>query len=543
MIDSSDRCAGRMHRISLLIAALVCLPHAAVLGTTVVGHDSPEWIDLGRIQGLDGLFHLMTSRHFIGYRPLTALTFVPGWREAWLHHGIDLLILFLCIVRLHRWLLSIAGLSRGLCLLSVAAFAWHPVLEEIIPYPSRRADLLLTLFGIEYLHALTSGSSPWRRCLLLFLAVCSKEPAFALPIAAAIALLPGAGGRLSPRVLVPDFAVLFVAALLRLWVLGGVGGYETDKLVGNRAWIGLDYAANLLVPHLLWMRQEAPLVSVVLLVLSSVTFLSLVTRCWRTGAMTRVCVAALVLDFALYLVNGFVWPRLLAYGLALFIFVCASCMASFSGIRQRIVAVSLLLIVGLELASAPWKRIQGASLIVERYVTTLTRALKSQSAGPISMALLDVPAVRVRPWEERRIQWSAPLSAEDADLVPLLPPPPLVRMLRWQLPDKSLEVLPLLSIAVEDLNADWEVRISDGAVDDRLTIALRASAARFTAHSSMPGFVFPPSRREAHSMWYSFREWQAQGRPLLLLAGRGIPGGRWFHGERLVVELPDSTGQ
>jgi hypothetical protein len=299
------------------------------------------------------------------YRPFSSMTWASDhmiWganplgyhlTDLLIHTGTSLVLfsLMLGIARWHEPSLQRAGgritQGRAEALVASLLFAIHPVAMETVPAIARRPDLLFGLFQLLTLLSVY-------RCLLeprwwnlvaaaLFcvLGVASKDSAVVIPgIAVIFVLCFSAGETRRARILdcVRVFGPLLLAtglfAAIRMWVLGGIGGYArmlpiplesvfktsvgtflcVAAIPGNLdlctsrtlPWLalGLFVVVAASVVRLLPVRREAPARRVAFGVLAVGVFFSLYIAV-RTPALTRT-VYALIPFVCIFLAWGIV---------------------------------------------------------------------------------------------------------------------------------------------------------------------------------------------------------------------------------------------
>ena len=239
----------RVHLALAVLLALGSWPWLSGLGLWPMAPDSGLWIERGAPIDPEWTSWVFGTRHFhVGYRPVTALTYTLDYLVA----GLDPFVYRATDLALH--LAAAVGVfavfrrvfraaSPWAALVAAALFLAHPAVEEAVPYIARRSYALSTAFALAGLATWlgpvgrTSGPSLVRASsagVLLALGLLSNEVAV-LPIAV-LPLLAWASMRdegpsvakLAQRLLVPG--LLVVAALaVRLWVVGGIGGYRTEE--------------------------------------------------------------------------------------------------------------------------------------------------------------------------------------------------------------------------------------------------------------------------------------------------------------------------
>ena len=234
---------------TLLVAVLVAgaLPFAAYLPYWPMTTDGTLWVSRGALTSPDWWSWDLFSNHFIGYRPVTALSFtldyLVGGFAAWpyrltnmLLHGLTGLAVYLAFRALHgpsgRW----AG-----CLAAAVLLA-HPVCEEVVPLLARRSYILCALFSAAAVPFLVDAcrdgrwrSRPAALCAaMVALAIFSNEEGYILVVALPLlALFLRADGqrtwlvRIRPAALIILGAVLALAA--KLAATGELGGYGSSE--------------------------------------------------------------------------------------------------------------------------------------------------------------------------------------------------------------------------------------------------------------------------------------------------------------------------
>lgn len=243
MPDLSPRVAVAALLATLLVAGV--WPFHEILGWLPWGADASRWVGSGSLDNPGWWTWCTATRHFVGYRPVTALSFVlneatTGY-AAWGYRATDLLLhlasgalLFVCYRRL-------TGDRSVISLVPVLVLFVHPASEEVVPYPARRSYLLALTFGLGALVGWLEAhrpdpSVPERRrwgwavatAALLGLAVLSNEVAYVFaPLLPLVALLrpPSRWGPLLAK-LGPSLLVTTLAIALRYRVLGTFGGYQ-----------------------------------------------------------------------------------------------------------------------------------------------------------------------------------------------------------------------------------------------------------------------------------------------------------------------------
>lgn len=236
----------RIALLALLATLLACgaWPYHEMLSWLPWGADASKWVGQGSLDDPRWMRWVWDSKHFVGYRPITALSFV-------LNHaltGYSALGYRLTDLALHlatggllfaAWR-ALTGDRSALGLLPVVLLCAHPATEEVVPFPARRSYLLAMTFGLSalllWIKALC-GDGPSRlrgrlglaclSALSLLLAVLSNEVAYVFaPLLPLWALLQRAP--LKPALLahLPVVAAVGAAIAARYAVLGTLGGYQ-----------------------------------------------------------------------------------------------------------------------------------------------------------------------------------------------------------------------------------------------------------------------------------------------------------------------------
>lgn len=238
MFQLSPRVAVAVLVATLLVAGV--WPYHEILGWLPWGADASKWVGNGSFDNPNWWRWSTASKHFVGYRPVTALSFVAnaattgyaafGYRATDL--GLHLASGALLFVLYRR----LTGDRSVFSVVPVLVLFAHPATEEVVPHVARRSYLLALTFGLgallTWLSALDAGSRRWgwacATAALLGLAVLSNEVAYVLaPLLPLIAVLrPPTEWRSSLPKLVPTLAVVGLAIFARYRVLGTFGGYQ-----------------------------------------------------------------------------------------------------------------------------------------------------------------------------------------------------------------------------------------------------------------------------------------------------------------------------
>ncbi len=240
----------------LLVGVLLAgaLPFRAYLPFWPMTTDGALWVSRGALSSPDWFSWDFLSSHFIGYRPVAAVSFtldyVLGGFAAWPYrltsmvlHGLAGLAVYLAFRSLHgpsgRW----AG-----CLAAAIMLA-HPVSEEVVPLLARRSYILCALFSAAAIPFLVAAcrDGRWRSrpallcAVMVVLAIFSNEEGYVLVVALPLlALHLRADGerswlaRLRPAWLVVLGAAL--ALLVRLGATQELGGYSSNSANPAKFW-------------------------------------------------------------------------------------------------------------------------------------------------------------------------------------------------------------------------------------------------------------------------------------------------------------------
>ncbi|MDP2313518.1 MAG: hypothetical protein Q8P41_11480 [Pseudomonadota bacterium] len=201
--------------------------------------DDVLWVSRGAPSNPDWLHWLFGRAHFVGYRPLPALTFTLDWWlgggfEPVVYHGTDVLLHLVAVVLLvplFRALFPAAPPSSGL--VAAVLFAAHPAVAQVVPWFSRRSYVLAAV-GVSGALLLVLRGRPWLGALALAAGLLSNETGF---VAAPVVLLAAWSSAVSPapslarrvRAVAPLFVVTAAVFLARWAIVGKVGGYSTYK--------------------------------------------------------------------------------------------------------------------------------------------------------------------------------------------------------------------------------------------------------------------------------------------------------------------------
>ena len=264
MAATEGSAGGRRSRLAgwILVVLLLTLgawPFVPYLTSVPLQPDSLTWIERSQ-PGAEGWSEwVFRSSHFVGYRPLTALSFAADVQL----FGLSSLALRLTDLALHLgagcavFLLArrLAGLWPACLALTV--FLAHPGADEVVPFLARRSYSIATLGGMLGLwlasravstrgpHGRGPEDEPVAGSSValalsgpaLLLAMFGNELGALLALALPVIAL-GSAGRAARRraVLVSAWGWLWIAAgvWIRHQVMDGVGGYEHEGSIADR---------------------------------------------------------------------------------------------------------------------------------------------------------------------------------------------------------------------------------------------------------------------------------------------------------------------
>lgn len=229
----------------ILLIVLAVWPYRADLALHTSETDGVVWMTRGAPWNPGWLDWALHEAHFVGWRPLTALSFTldgwiggRGWPAA-VYRVTDTLLHVLAVLGL--WPVARAlGLGPRAAFGAAALFALHPAAAEVVPYLSRRSYSLCAALGLAatfaHLRALAGGWG-WRAAAVALtgLAIAANEVGYLLlPWHALLALTQAPPGRRWAAAglwaaEVGGFAALFAT---RYAVVGRVGGYR----LGDAGW-------------------------------------------------------------------------------------------------------------------------------------------------------------------------------------------------------------------------------------------------------------------------------------------------------------------
>lgn len=240
--------------LAVATAAAAVLPFLPLLPIHPTTMDGGLWVSRGAITSDGWLDWDLFGNHFIGYRPVTALTFtldsVLGGLSPPVYHLTDVGLYACTALAVYAAAIQLLGprspqdqaardrASRGCALLAMVLFLLHPAVEEIIPYFSRRSYVLTALFSslsvamvprAARLARPTSGPALAVGGLTALSLLSNEEGYILLPTLPLLSLVFSAPGpqRLK-RALAPCLPALVAGALalaLKLAITRELGGY------------------------------------------------------------------------------------------------------------------------------------------------------------------------------------------------------------------------------------------------------------------------------------------------------------------------------
>jgi len=243
----SPRARRALPWIGLLLVLLLLglWPYHNLLQHVPWGPDAAKWVDRGTADDPNWTQWVFSTKHFIGYRPVPALSFVlnealTGY-EPWGYRLTDLLLHLAVGVALFDVHRRLTGDRGAWGLIAVGLVFAHPATEEVVPFVARRSYLLQALTSLASvslaLRAPAVPAVPLRWAFWLgvaaatALALLSNEGAFVVLAWLPLAVFWVARGSSSDRArhllgLLPSFVVAAAVLARRVAVLGSItGGY------------------------------------------------------------------------------------------------------------------------------------------------------------------------------------------------------------------------------------------------------------------------------------------------------------------------------
>ncbi len=474
-----------MRALALLgMAAVLCSPYFPVLRAPLMDPDTAIWVGDARIKGL---WELVRGPHFIGFRPLTALTYLlgaaPGQEE--IVHAFDLLLWMALLCGVFLFARSTLRLSALPSLAFTTFLGFHPIGEEILPYASRRGDVLVALLSLGYLATLCSSlrsrgvataatvragdrptsfaSSTIVRGMVLFMALMSKESAFLLVPCACVSLFLHQQGGIVRRLgsvvrhLWVDVAIVSMASILHWIALREGSGYLKLPDLKDKLLIPVDYALASLFPHAFGAAVLGRFLLLSTIAAFGIVLLTVTLRRW--SFLETMLSLVLLLEAALYALTTPFQSRMVLLGVTCFVLLCAAVAARTVSLRHLIAALVIpVLWTALQLASNPWSRVADLAGINSDYVTALRAAIEKRPAEEKLRILAgDFPRV----WNAHPLAVRAGIRQLQSD--PLDPSqkivsePEMRRMLEVALPGRTLSLIPLVGLRLERMSQRWTV--------------------------------------------------------------------------------------
>lgn len=249
MSDRPSNHARRLHPAVVhmavwLVAVLGVLPFRSVLFHYPWKVDAVKWVVRGATDDPTWTDWVFAKTHFVGYRPVAAVTYSIGYAidgyGPEIHRGTDIALQVLAVVCVARLFTRLVGRVDPWAIVVAALFAAHPVAEEIVPFLARRSYSLSTVL-------LTAGLAWWldglRRdqvlspptlagSLAILAALLTNETSYvALPLLPMLVVWKRqASLRKALEWCIPVFSGAVGAVVLRFAVMGWAGGYDKRYL-------------------------------------------------------------------------------------------------------------------------------------------------------------------------------------------------------------------------------------------------------------------------------------------------------------------------
>lgn len=223
----------------VLVLTLAVLPWWGMVEVWPFSRDGILWLTRGSSEG-HWFQWVFASKHFIGFRPVTAISFtlthyLVGWDPA-VYRLTDLGLHAATAALIAVVATRITGRRDAWALLPAVLFLLHPISEDVVPRVARRSYSLSTTFGLASLIVyLDHGrrAAPWSlpmlACTALFAAAqWSNEAAYVLLPVMGMFALQRRGDR-TPRQALANLTAPVLAGLVGLWsrwmIMGRLGGY------------------------------------------------------------------------------------------------------------------------------------------------------------------------------------------------------------------------------------------------------------------------------------------------------------------------------
>jgi hypothetical protein len=444
------------------------LPFLTLLHAPLLGNDAPVWMRDGQVQSLGDLGRLLLGPHFIFFRPVCALSFVPGAYpgQEWLAHLVDYAAL-IGLLWVFQWVARRAlDLSPGTAVLLALALGFHPVVEELMPYQARRGDLLATLFGLGYVGSVLRGRPAWSRLVWLGLALGSKEMAFLLPGAAWVHEVARRDGPWPRRLgrsclaVLPEGCLVIAFLGLRFVSLGGLGGNQDAPDVDRPFLIPVDYLTGIVFPHVAGVLELWRAAGVVLAAAIGAALLRLLI--WRWTPAAWLCITFLAEEAALYWFLDIWQSRRILLGTALLLLFFGAAIRRRGRTMALATAVIVVPWVALHLASRPWERLDLLARTAREYSDRLVALARTVPEESYCVVAGDLPVRWIVGPLERRPSFSSPARVSGRLDRPILRDTFMAKEVRSiLLPDRRISFRPLLELHLTSVDARSRIEIVD----------------------------------------------------------------------------------
>jgi len=224
----------------LLVGIVGVFPYLPVLDYWPWSSDSLKWYSKSNLNNPNWIDWAFGHRHFIGYRPIAALSLTInsaiGGPFPQLYRLTDLLLFLGTGFAVFGLWATLTRRVDGWGLLAAGLFFSHPSAQDIIPFLARRTYLLALFFGtvslICFNRHLNSNRTERRwifaSCICLALALFSNEFSY-LTVGFMVLLCCTSASKITLDTLrpaLPIIGVTLVSLALRWSVLGHFGGYQ-----------------------------------------------------------------------------------------------------------------------------------------------------------------------------------------------------------------------------------------------------------------------------------------------------------------------------
>jgi hypothetical protein len=224
----------------LLICLLGILPYLPVLDYWPWSSDSLKWYSKSNLAYSGWLDWTFGHRHFVGYRPIAALSLTMnsafGGPFPMMYRLTDLLFFMGTGIAIFGLWATLTRRVDAWGLLPTGLFFCHPIAQDVLPFLARRTYLLALFFSTVALicfgRFLNGGAARPRwiltSCVSLALALFSNEFAYVV-IGFMVMMCCTTASKITLRTLAPVFPVIGVASIsvgVRWYILGHFGGYQ-----------------------------------------------------------------------------------------------------------------------------------------------------------------------------------------------------------------------------------------------------------------------------------------------------------------------------